>query len=157
GTGGIEMHQRFSTERLRCRDDTGKGEPAAVIPGDDEIVRADADQNISAGQSTGFDAVVYCLTHCQTTITRLAGYQIHGWATNKASREYVHRILIKFNRRADLQNAPVTHHHDAVGHSHRLDLVVCDIDCRRHESLVQSLDLHAHGGAELRIEVGERL
>src|SRR5690606_24387003 len=122
----------------------GKGEPATVISVDNEIVRADADQNISVGQSMGADAFERCLTHSKTALACHAWYQIHGRAADEAGREYVHRVLVEFDGRADLQDAPVAHHHDAVGHGHRLDLVVCDIDCRRRQPLMQPLDLDAH-------------
>ena len=52
---------------------------------------------------------------------------------------------------------PRLHHDDLVGHGHRLDLVVRDVDRRRLQSLVQFLDLGAHLHAQLGVEVGQRL
>ena len=52
---------------------------------------------------------------------------------------------------------PRLQHDDAVGERHRLDLVVRDIDDRGAEALMQLLDLDPHLGAQLRVEVGERL
>ena len=49
------------------------------------------------------------------------------------------------------------HHHDLVGHGHRLDLVVGDVDGRGLQPLVQLLDLGAHLHAQLGVEIGERL
>ena len=46
---------------------------------------------------------------------------------------------------------------DAVGQCHRLDLVVGDIDDRGLHLPVQALDFRAHLGAQLGIEIGERL
>ena len=43
----------------------------------------------------------------------------------------------------------------AVGHGHRLDLVVGDVDHRDAELALQRPDLGAHLGAELRVEVGQ--
>ncbi|MNL52007.1 hypothetical protein D3C87_1751470 [compost metagenome] len=51
----------------------------------------------------------------------------------------------------------VSHHHDPVGHGHRLDLVVGHVDSGCFQPLMQTLDLDAHLRAELRIEVGKRL
>jgi hypothetical protein len=48
------------------------------------------------------------------------------------------------------------HHHDAVGHGHRLGLVVGDVDRGDLELLVQRLDLGAHLYAQLGIEIAER-
>ena len=49
------------------------------------------------------------------------------------------------------------HDDDLVGHGHRLDLVVRDVDGGRAEPLVQLLDLGAHGDAQLGVEVRQRL
>ena len=49
------------------------------------------------------------------------------------------------------------HHRDAVGQRQRLDLVVGDVDHGRAELHVQLLDLDPELGAELGVEVGERL
>ena len=66
-------------------------------------------------------------------------------------------MVVEIERRADLLDAAVAHHDDLVGHGHRLDLVVGDVDDRGPEPLVQLLDLDAHGDAELGVEVGQRL
>jgi hypothetical protein len=52
---------------------------------------------------------------------------------------------------------PPLHDRDAVGQRHRLDLVVRDVDHRVLELLVQPLDLDAQFGAQLGVEVGQRL
>ena len=65
--------------------------------------------------------------------------------------------IVDLERRADLLDDPVMHGDDAVGHGHRLDLVVRHVDGRRAELAVQLLDLAAHLLAEPRIEIGERL
>ena len=49
------------------------------------------------------------------------------------------------------------HHRDPVGERQRLDLVVGDVDHRVLELLVQPLDLDAELGAELGVEVRQRL
>ena len=46
---------------------------------------------------------------------------------------------------------------DAVGERHRLDLVVGDVDGGDLELALQVLDLHPHRGAELGVEVRQRL
>ena len=52
--------------------------------------------------------------------------------------------VVEIERRADLLDDAVMHHHDLVGHGHGLDLVVRDVDGRGLEPLVQFLDLGAH-------------
>ena len=49
------------------------------------------------------------------------------------------------------------HHRDHVGHRHRLDLVVGDVDRGRADAVVQRAQLLAHQLAELGIERAERL
>ena len=44
-----------------------------------------------------------------------------------------------------------------VGHGHRLDLVVRDVDHGDAESTLQSTDFATHLTAQLRIQVGQRL
>jgi hypothetical protein len=51
----------------------------------------------------------------------------------------------------------IAHDDDPVGHRHRLDLVMGDVDGRGAEALVQLADLGAHLDAQLGVEVRERL
>ena len=76
---------------------------------------------------------------------------------DEAGDEQVGGTVVEFERRADLLDHAVVHHHDLVGHGHGLDLVVGDVDGGGLQALVQGLDLGAHGDAQLGIEVGERL
>ena len=52
---------------------------------------------------------------------------------------------------------PSLQDHDLVGHGHRLDLVVGDVDHGRAEPAVQGDQLAAHLDPELGVEVGQRL
>ena len=75
----------------------------------------------------------------------------------KPATNRVRRMMIEVVRRADLLDAALVHHHDAVGKRHGLDLVVCHVDGRRLHLLVHALDLGAHLHAQLGVEVGQRL
>ena len=75
----------------------------------------------------------------------------------KPGDEQVVRPVVELERRADLLDQAVVHDHDLVGHGHRLDLVVGDVDRRGLEPLVQLLDLGAHLHAQLGVEVRQRL
>ena len=66
-------------------------------------------------------------------------------------------MIVELQRLADLLHPPIVHHHDAIGHGHRLDLVVRHVDRRRLQALVQRLDLGAHGHAQLGVEVRQGL
>jgi hypothetical protein len=75
----------------------------------------------------------------------------------EAGDEQVAGPVVKIERRADLLDTAVMHHHDLVGHGHGLDLVVSDVDGRGFQPLMQRLDLDAHRDPQLGIEIGQRL
>ena len=52
---------------------------------------------------------------------------------------------------------PLVHDDDPVGQRHRLDLVVGDVDRGDGEIALQMLQLRPHHGAQLGVEVGQRL
>src|SRR2546427_11806247 len=54
------------------------------------------------------------------------------------------RMVVELEWRSDLLDAAIVHHDDAIGHRHRLDLIVRDIDRRRLQSLMECLNLGAH-------------
>ena len=73
-------------------------------------------------------------------------------ATKRLAGPLVDRL-----RFAHLLQAAVADDGDAVGHGHRLDLVVGDVDEGGAEPAVQLDQLEAGLGAELGVEVGQRL
>ena len=75
----------------------------------------------------------------------------------KPATKQVLRGAVELERRADLLDVAGVQHHDLVGHGHRLDLVVGDVDHRLAELLVQLGDLEPHGAAQRRVEVRQRL
>ena len=58
---------------------------------------------------------------------------------------------------ADLLDAPAAQQHHAIGHRHRLGLVVGHVHHRDAEALLEGANLAAHLAAQLRVEVGKRL
>ena len=82
---------------------------------------------------------------------------VHGRRADEAGDEEVGGPLVDLVGRADLLDHAAVHHRDLGGHGHGLDLVVGDVDDRGLELVVEPLDLEPHLGAELGIEVGERL
>ena len=73
-------------------------------------------------------------------------------ATNRLSGR-----AVELERRADLLDLAGVQHHDLVGHGHRLDLVVGDVDRGGAEAVLQPRDLQPHVDAQRRVEIGERL
>ena len=65
--------------------------------------------------------------------------------------------MVEVERRADLLDAALAEDDDAVGHGHRLDLIVRHIDDRRFEIAVQLGKLDPHLHAQRRVEVRQRL
>src|SRR6266851_1727444 len=86
-----------------------------------------------------------------------AAQKIHRRRADEAGDEQIVRPVVELERRADLLDQAVVHHHDLVRHRHGLDLVVRDVDRGGPEALMQLLDLGAHLHAELGVEIGERL
>jgi hypothetical protein len=83
-------------------------------------------------------------------------HEIHRRRSEKAGDVTCRRALVQIQRRAGLLDASVPQQDDAIGHRHRLDLVVRDVDHRLAELLMQTLDLAAHLFAQLCIQVGQR-
>src|SRR5258708_2274382 len=88
---------------------------------------------------------------------RRTGNHVHRRRADEAGDERVRRMIVEVERVAGLLDHAVAHHHDLVGHGHRLDLIVRDVDRGRLQPLVQLLDLGAHLHAELGVKVGQRL
>ena len=65
--------------------------------------------------------------------------------------------LVDVFGRSDLLDAPGVHDDDAIGHGHRLDLIVRDIDRRVVEFVVQPADFEAHVAAQIGVEIGQWL
>ena len=98
----------------------------------------------------------------QAPKTRLAALdrrldQVHGRRADERGHEQVRRPREERLRRVALLQHAAAQHGDAVAQRHRLDLVVRHVDRGHAEPLVQPAELRAHGDAQLRVEVGERL
>ena len=82
---------------------------------------------------------------------------VHRRRADEARDEQIGRPLVDLVRRADLLDDAAVHHGDPRRHGHRLDLVVGDVDDGLLEVVVELLDLEAHLGAQLGVEVRQRL
>ena len=83
--------------------------------------------------------------------------EVHRRRADESCDEQRRRPIIEVERRPDLLNDAVAHDDDAIGHRHRLDLVVRHVDRRCLQPLVQLLDLGAHLHAQLGVEIRKRL
>ena len=75
----------------------------------------------------------------------------------KAAHERVGRMLVYFSGRSDLIDPAVIQDGDAVGHAHRLFLIVRDVQHGHAEPLLDFLDLDLHLEAQILVEGAERL
>src|SRR6185436_14664980 len=83
--------------------------------------------------------------------------EAHRRATDEPRYEHVRGMLVHGPRIADLREHTAAHHHDAVAHRHRLDLVVRHVDRRRPHLCLEPLDLAPRLHTELRVEVRQWL
>src|SRR5918996_4186606 len=82
--------------------------------------------------------------------------EVHGRGADEGRNESVGRVGVHLLGRSDLADLTVENDHDAVAQTHRLDLVVRDVDRRRAETLLELLQLVTGGSAQLCVEVAER-
>ncbi len=75
----------------------------------------------------------------------------------KEATKRVARMVVDLERRADLLDPALVHHHDAVGHRQRFFLVVRHVDGGDAELALQRADLLAQRHADLGVERRERL
>ena len=88
---------------------------------------------------------------------RLCREHIHRRRADKPRRKHAGGTLVNLCGFGRLLDTSGIHQDDLIGHRHRLDLVMGDVDHRHAQALLQRAQLAAHLGAELRIEIGERL
>ena len=141
----------------------------AALVGLGQMLRADAEHHLAlsltghsgpaAQAGIGSDLVVVDSARRRPSPrpSDAAGEKFIAGRADEAGDEARRRVVVEFLRRADLLDAAVVHHHDAVGQRHRLDLVVGDVDRGGADRLVHLLDLGAHLHAQLGVEVGQRL
>ena len=83
--------------------------------------------------------------------------EVHRRRTDKSGHEQIGRVGIQIFWPSYLLHVAAVHHHDAVGHRHRLGLIVGHIDGAGFQLLVEGHNAVAHFAAQAGVEVGERL
>ena len=76
---------------------------------------------------------------------------------DEAGNEARSRAVVHVFGCSDLLDPPAVHDHDAIGHGHRFNLVVGDVDRGVAILVVKTPDLEAHLAAQVGIAVGQRL
>ena len=84
-------------------------------------------------------------------------HDVHGRRADEARGEDARGPRVESGRRRVLLDAPGAQEDDLVRHRHRFGLVVRDVQHRDAKLLLQGADLAPHLGAQLGIEVRERL
>ena len=113
------------------------------------------------------DAVLMHFGHCDTCVANsysavaarksaVKAYEIHRGRADEVGNEHALRPVVDLLRRSDLFNDPVVHDKDLVGHRHRLELVMSDIDCRRPDPVVKITKFVGHSLPEFGVERAER-
>ncbi len=86
---------------------------------------------------------------------QLAVHEVHRRVADEAGDEEGGGVVVDLSRRAALHHAAPLHHHDLVGHDHRLGLVVGDVDGGHAQGLLELLEFGPHAGAQDRVEIAE--
>ncbi|KAF1043511.1 MAG: hypothetical protein GAK38_03926 [Xylophilus sp.] len=92
-----------------------------------------------------------------STFDQFTRNEAHGRRTDKARDKLIRGTIIEIERRANLLNLTLIHHNDTVPHGHGFDLIVCDIDDRRFQTMMECLNLGAHLNTQLCIKIGQWL
>ena len=71
--------------------------------------------------------------------------------------EQVRRPVVELLWSADLLRPAFAQHRDPIGHRHRLDLVVRDVDRRDRQAHAQPRDVGTHLYTQLCVEIGQGL
>ena len=85
------------------------------------------------------------------------GDKIHGGTSHEPRHESIDRRIKHPRWRIVLLQQPTVHHCHAVGHGHRLQLVMSHIDDGGIQVLVEPLEFRPHLPAQLRIQIRQRL
>jgi hypothetical protein len=123
-----------------------------------EVVGAEAEGDLLAGTlgeavfGQG-DVVAGVEGQMRAVLAHDALEEIHLRAADEARHEEVLGRVVEIERAAELFELAQPQDRDLVGHGHRLDLVVGDVDHGVAEALVQRADLAAHVDAQLGVEV----
>jgi hypothetical protein len=165
--GGARINEARRAELLDALDDHGYLDLVAAAGIEPDVLGPNAECNARIGRHVVGNANRWREV-CRRRIERHPSgavrsrvnpriEKVHLRRADEARDEPIRRMVVEGKRCADLLDAAGAEHDDAVGHRHRLDLVVRHVDHRRREPPMQRADLVAHRDAKLGIEVRQRL
>jgi hypothetical protein len=79
--------------------------------------------------------------------------EIHARTADELRHESVRRMIVNIERCVELLQASFLHHCNARRECHRFCLIVCDVDRRRSELVLKTLQLATHLDAQPRVEI----
>ena len=127
------VHDGLGPEHLGAGDGDAEGAFAdldVLGPDADGERRAVGERVVAAGERQP-DAALEFDAEALLGADRGALEEVHRRGAEEAGDERVARAGVELDGRADLLDRALVQHDDAVGHGHRLDLVVGDVDHRR--------------------------
>ena len=83
--------------------------------------------------------------------------QVHFRRADELGGAHVGRAIVDLLRRSELDDLPLDHDGDPIGHGHGFGLIVRHIDRGGAEPLLQLDDFRARAGAQCCVEIGQRL
>ena len=98
------------------------------------------------------DAPTSQFDHCSRPIAPDYGCVEQIDLSDEASHKSGQRPVVDFLGTAHLLDSTVIHHHDPVRHVHGLGLVMCHVDCRCPQPLLDLADFGLHCLAQLQIQ-----
>gem|GEM_PF-6908628 len=93
----------------------------------------------------------------QSAGVQRCGQHVHRGRADKLRHKGVGRRVIDLGWRPDLLYVPILHDDNAIGHGHRLDLIMRHEDDRIAHALMQFLDLESHLRTQLCVEIRQGL
>ncbi len=153
------MHEDLGPERFHQRD-FERGAAGDRLGREPQPFRTDADADLSAGaRDAGNREQGYGRAHAGALGAgdELAVEQVEARARQKLGHEQGGGRAVDFERSPDLLEPAVVQDGEPVGERHRLDLVVRHVERRHAEPPLQLLELGPCVGADLGVEVRQRL
>jgi hypothetical protein len=130
---------------------------AAAVRGQGNEFRANAELGLCPGDGVTAREPDLNVTDPCDLAADLAGDHIHAGRADKVADKGMGRLVEQLFGRSDLDDFALVHHHNFVGESQRLGLVVCHVDHGVAELAVQILQLGPQLPLHVRIDHRQRL
>ena len=105
------------------------------------------------GQWWQRDYLIAIFRQAERPVFHDGGQKVHPGRADETGDKLVGRIVIQVQRRAGLFDQPIAQHDDFIGQSHRLDLIMGDVDDGGLQFLVQAGDFNPHLHPQFGIQI----